>query len=132
MWRPSKSAIVAASGGRTGYFHCPGLFAESGHILRPVIDLIILLVTAPEGTNSMVVVEKFNVVKEDFGLYHLAGQCRGQSVPVRVNHHKTGLAHSQRRISISWLLLRILLKSRMPMRFMSGWMNLIPILWMIF
>ena len=82
-----------------GIFHCPGLFAEGGHILRPVIDLIILLVTAPEGTNSMVVVEKFNVVKEDFGLYHLAGQCRGQSVPVRVNHHKTGLAHSQRRIA---------------------------------
>lgn len=84
---------------KSSAFNCSGLFAKGRHILRPVINLIILLVTASEGASSTVVVKKFNVVKEDFCLYHLTSQRRRQSVLVGVNHHKACFAHGQRSIA---------------------------------
>lgn len=43
--------------------------------------------------------KKFNVVKEDFCLYHLTSQRRRQSVLVGVNYHKACFAHGQRSIA---------------------------------
>lgn len=40
---------------KSGIFNRSGLFAKSRHILRPVINLIILPVTAPEGASGTVV-----------------------------------------------------------------------------
>ena len=45
------------------------LFAEGGHILRPVVDLIIGLVASGKASNRSVVVVKLYMVIEDFGLY---------------------------------------------------------------
>ncbi len=45
------------------------LFAEGGHILRPVVDLIIGLVASGKASNRSVVVVKRYMVIEDFGLY---------------------------------------------------------------
>ena len=49
------------------------LFAEGGHILRPVVDLIIGLVASGKASNRSVVVVKLYMVIEDFGLYFFAG-----------------------------------------------------------
>ena len=50
------------------------LFAEGGHILRPVVDLIIGFVAPWKASNRPVVVVKLYMVIEDFGLYFFAGQ----------------------------------------------------------
>jgi hypothetical protein len=59
----------------TGMFNRTGLFAEHGHILRPVKYLIIGFVAPAEVANWMVVMEKLHMVKENLGLHCFPSQC---------------------------------------------------------
>lgn len=52
-----------------GVLHCPGLFAESGNILPPVIHLVVCFVAAWIPPYYLVIAEKLHMVKKDLGLY---------------------------------------------------------------
>ena len=57
-----------------GVFNCTRLFAEHGHILRPVVDLIIGFVAPAIVPNRVVVMKKLHMVIENLGLHRFAGQ----------------------------------------------------------
>lgn len=79
----------------TGMLSSTGLLAKGGHILGPVIDLFAAAIAAFIGAHRLVVVEEFNVVIVDLGLYGLTRQLRIQTVLVVLNGHKTILADTE-------------------------------------
>ena len=86
-------------GEETGVLGGTGLLAEGGHILGPVIDLFAAAITALISTYRLVVVEEFNVVIVDLGLYSLTRQLRIQTVLVVLNGNKAVLADTESRIA---------------------------------
>lgn len=72
----------------SGMFHSAGLLTKCGHILEPVVDFLIGFATSPVPANGLVVIEEFDVVKENLGLHHLTRKGRTEAVSVGVNHGK--------------------------------------------
>ena len=80
---------------KTGMLSGTGFLAQSGHILGSVVDFFAVAIAAFMGTHRLVVVEEFDMVIVDLGLYCLSRQLRIQTVPVVLNGHKTVLADTK-------------------------------------
>src|SRR5574344_701633 len=78
-----------------GMLNCSRLFAENGHILRPVIDLIIGFVAPAVVANRVVVMKKFHMVKENLSLHRFTGQHGRKAVFVGLNGYETIFVHCQ-------------------------------------
>ena len=76
-----------------------GLPAQHRDVLRPIVDLLLVAVAAPELGNDLVVVVELNVVKEDLGLNGLARERRGKAVAVGVHGSEAVLVHSERGVA---------------------------------